>query len=101
MISSISSKDFPGAAQVFSTLILFCVSVPVLSTQSAVMEPSVSIEESLRTSECFFASRHAPMDRNTVSTTGNSSGMVAMARVMPERMLWMMRSLGSRSKRLR
>ena len=49
--------------------------------------PSVSTEASLRTRECFFASLHAPMERKTVRITGNSSGIIAIASVMPDKIL--------------
>ena len=61
----------------------FCVSVPVLSTQSRVVEPSVSVTEERRTSTLRPASRKAPMARKIASTIGNSSGSRLMASVMP------------------
>ncbi|MPM74974.1 hypothetical protein SDC9_121963 [bioreactor metagenome] len=69
------------------------VIVPVLSTQSTETAPSVSTDGSLRTSDFFLAKRHAPMDRNTVRITGNSSGIIAIARVIPDKMLSIIRSL--------
>ncbi len=60
----------PQAAYVRCTVIRFCVTVPVLSTHSTLTAPSVSTPGRLRTSDRFRASRHAPMDRNTVRITG-------------------------------
>ena len=61
----------------------FCVKVPVLSTQSTVVEPRVSTAGMRRTSTWRCESRQAPRARNTVSTSGSSSGNMAMANVMP------------------
>ena len=57
--------------------------MPVLSTQITVADPSVSMtaERRVRTWRCDM--RQAPSARNTVSTTGNSSGSIAMAAPMP------------------
>ena len=63
----------------------FMVSVPVLSTQITVAEPSVSSTGERRVSTCFCERRHAPSARKTVSTTGNSSGSIAIAVAMPAR----------------
>src|SRR5659263_62731 len=68
------------------------VIVPVLSTQRTDTAPSVSTEGSFLTSDFFLASRHAPIDRKTVSMTGNSSGIIAIASVMPDKMLSMILS---------
>ena len=46
-----------------------------------VVDPSVSTLASRRTSIPCDASRHAPTDRNKVSTIGNSSGIAAIARL--------------------
>ena len=59
------------------------VSVPVLSVQTTVVEPSVSTLASLRTRTPAFESRYAPTLRKSASTSGNSSGSAAMARLMP------------------
>ena len=61
----------------------FIVSVPVLSTHSTVVAPSSSTAGMLRVSTFSRASRHAPSPRKMVSTTGSSSGRMAIARVMP------------------
>ncbi len=86
-ITAQRSRSLPSFAHVSHTVIRFVVMVPVLSTQRTDTAPSVSTEASLRISECLFASRHAPMERKTVKITGNSSGIMAMASVTPERML--------------
>lgn len=94
MVSQSSRSPPPQAAYVRCTIIRFCVTVPVLSTHSTLTAPSVSTPGRLRTSDRFRASRHAPMDRNTVRITGNSSGIIAMARVIPASTLSVSRSAG-------
>ena len=91
-IVSISVCSSPDATHVLCTVIWFIVIVPVLSTQRTETAPSVSTLGSLRTSECFFANRHAPIERKTVRITGNSSGIIAMESVTPDRMLSIRRS---------
>ena len=61
----------------------FCVRVPVLSTHRTVVAPSISTAGTRRVSTWRFEMRHAPSPRKTVSTTGSSSGRIAMASVMP------------------
>ena len=68
-----------------ATVIRFIVSVPVLSTQSAVAEPSVSTAGMRRVRTWCCEIRHAPRARKTVRTTGNSSGSIAIPRVRPAR----------------
>ena len=63
----------------------FSVSVPVLSTHSTVVAPSVSIAGIRRVSTLCFEMRHAPSARKTVRTTGNSSGSIPIASVTPAR----------------
>ncbi len=65
------------------TVIWFIVSVPVLSTQRTVAAPSVSMAGTRRVSTWRCESRQAPSARKIVRTTGNSSGSVAMASVIP------------------
>ena len=65
------------------TVMRFMVSVPVLSTHTTVADPSVSITGERRVSTWRCDIRHAPSARKTVSTTGNSSGSIAMAVAMP------------------
>ena len=68
-----------------ATAMRFCVSVPVLSTHRVVTEPSVSTAGIRRVSTRLCERRHAPKARKTVSTTGNSSGIMAIAKVSPAR----------------
>ncbi|MPM77546.1 hypothetical protein SDC9_124552 [bioreactor metagenome] len=65
------------------------VIVPVLSTQSTDTAPNVSTDGNFLTRDCFFARRQAPIDKKTVKITGNSSGIIAIARVMPASILSM------------
>ena len=60
----------------------FCVSVPVLSEQMVVTEPSVSTEGRRRTSALTATMRRAPSASSTVTTAGSASGMAATARLM-------------------
>ena len=61
----------------------FSVNVPVLSVHSTVVAPSVSIALMRRVSTPSCESRRAPSAGNTVSTTGYSSGNMAIASAMP------------------
>jgi hypothetical protein len=61
------------------------VSVPVLSTQRADAAPSISIAATRRVSTRLRDIRQAPSARNTVKTTGSSSGRIAIARVRAAR----------------
>jgi hypothetical protein len=59
----------------------FCVSVPVLSEQIVVIEPSDSTATSLRISARRFNMRCAPNARLIVTTAGKPSGTAATARL--------------------
>jgi hypothetical protein len=59
------------------------VSVPVLSVQSTVAAPRVSIAAGRRVNTWERDSRHAPITMNTVRTSGNSSGSIDIASAMP------------------
>ena len=59
------------------------VSVPVLSTQRTVAEPKVSMTGTRLARTCMRDNRQAPKAKKIVRTTGNSSGSMAMAKVMP------------------
>ena len=59
------------------------ISVPALSVQRTVADPSVSIAEARRVRTRAREIRQAPMAMNTVSTTGNSSGSIDMPRATP------------------
>src|SRR5512146_3274174 len=54
-----------------TTDILFWVSVPVLSVQSTVVEPSVSIAAARRVNTLAREMRQAPIAMNTAVTSGN------------------------------
>ena len=63
------------------TVIWFWVSVPVLSEQMVVVEPSVSTEESLRMRAWRLIIWLMPSARLMVTTAGRPSGTAAMARL--------------------
>ena len=77
------SKVCSGVAR-DATAMRLRVSVPVLSTASTVIAPRASTAAMRRVSTFFWAMRQAPSARNTVRTTGISSGSMAMARAMPD-----------------
>ena len=60
-----------------TTVIWLVVSVPVLSEQMTVQQPSVSTEGSLRTTALRFAILRVPSARQSVMTAGRPSGMAA------------------------
>ena len=76
-------KSEPFESQ--ATVILFWVRVPVLSEHRTVAEPRVSMAAGFLVRTFRFDMRQAPSARKTVRTTGNSSGSMAMARVIPAR----------------
>jgi hypothetical protein len=61
----------------------FCVRVPVLSVQSTVAAPSVSIAATRRVRTRAREMRQAPITMKTVRTSGNSSGSIDMPSAMP------------------
>ena len=63
------------------TVILFCVSVPVLSEQIYVAAPSVSTAGRRRMTALLFAILCTPSERTTVTTAGSPSGIAATARL--------------------
>ena len=71
-------------ASVYSctTVILFWVSVPVLSVQMIWVQPRVSTAVSLRISAWCFAMSVTPMDSTMVTTAGRPSGIAATASAM-------------------
>ena len=81
--SATSTAPASPGAQSRATLMRFSVRVPVLSVQRTVAAPSASTAGSRRVSMRLRESRQAPMAMNTVSTTGSSSGRMAMARATP------------------
>ena len=64
-----------------TTVISFCVSVPVLSEQITVAQPSVSTAGSLRMSAWCLIMRCMPRARQIVTTAGSPSGTAAIARL--------------------
>ncbi len=71
------SSAVAKSVAISSTVILFCVSVPVLSEQIQVQLPSVCTAESLRMTAFAFAMRCTPMAR--VTTAPMPSGIAATA----------------------
>ena len=60
-----------------ATVISFVVSVPVLSEQITVVQPSVSTDGSFRTMQFRRAIDRVPSDRHSVITAGRPSGIAA------------------------
>ncbi len=73
------------ATSITVTVIRFCVSVPVLSEQITVTEPSVSTAGSLRISAWRFNIRCEPIAKVNVTTAGSPSGMTATATLIAVR----------------
>mmetsp|Transcript_25277 Transcript_25277/g.79323 ORF Transcript_25277/g.79323 Transcript_25277/m.79323 type:complete len:321 (-) Transcript_25277:432-1394(-) len=69
----------------------FCVSVPVLSTQMTLVQPSASTAGSFFTIALRAAMRTTPSASVTVTQMGSPSGMAATARLTP---IWNMDSSG-------
>ncbi len=78
--SPVTWKVLPPA-QPRTTVIWFCVSVPVLSEQMTVAQPSVSTAVSLRMSAWRLTIRCIPNARQMVTTAGSPSGTAAIARL--------------------
>ncbi len=64
-----------------TTVILFCVSVPVLSEQITVVLPSVSTDGRVRTMAFNFTRRCTPIASTIVDTICSPSGIAATARL--------------------
>ena len=62
-----------------TTVILFCVRVPVLSEQMTCVQPRVSTAESLRMIALCWLIFVTPMDSTMVTTAARPSGMAATA----------------------
>ena len=77
----VSGHAVPSPWTTASTRMRFSVSVPVLSVQIYVTEPSVSTAGKRRMRACCFTIRRAPRARDTVTTAGSASGMAATARL--------------------
>ncbi len=69
----------PPPAQAAFTVISFCVSVPVLSEQITVVEPSVSTAGSFRMMAWRCAMRATPIASVIVSAAGSPSGIAPTA----------------------
>ena len=63
----------------FCTVILFCVSVPVLSEHITVLLPNVSTAGNFFTMACFFTIFCTPIANTIVDTATNPSGIAATA----------------------
>ena len=72
----------PAAPAQRTTVILFCVSVPVLSEQMTSQLPSVSTAGKCRMIARFAAMRRTPSAKTIVTTAGRPSGIAATARLM-------------------
>ncbi len=79
----VTSYD-PSPVTMRRTVISFFVSVPVLSVQMTVVDPSVSTVGSLRTSAWRFTMRCTPTASEIVTTAGSASGTTATASAMPK-----------------
>ena len=69
----------------YSTLSLFCVSVPVLSEAMSVHAPRPSMAASLRTMTLRLDMAREAEVRATVMATGKPSGMVETAKATEKR----------------
>ena len=76
-----SSEELDAPLTVSTTVMRFCVSVPVLSEQMTVVLPSVSTEGRLRTMAFCLANFCTPRASTMVDTAGSPSGMAATARL--------------------
>ena len=71
------------STQSLARVISLAVRVPVLSTHRMLVAPSVSIAAVRLTRTCRRARRQAPSAKKIASTMGNSSGISAIATVIP------------------
>lgn len=76
-------SSLPSGVLSSDIVMRFSVSVPVLSVQRTVAEPSVSIAAVRRVSTRACEMRQAPMAMKIVNTMGNSSGSIDMPSAMP------------------
>ena len=79
MLQSGSSLARSTPTIIRRTTISFRVSVPVLSVQMKVVDPSVSTAWSRRTIALRLAMRRTPSDSETVTIAGRPSGIAATA----------------------
>ena len=68
------------AIEHFMNSMIFLVSVPVLSEQITVVQPSVSTDGSFLTMQLCFTIERVPNDRHNVITAGRPSGIAATPR---------------------
>ena len=73
-------SSFSSPVTFLTTVILFCVRVPVLSEQMILVQPRVSTAVSFRMIAWFLLIRVTPMESSTVTTALNPSGIAATAR---------------------
>ena len=78
------NRFWPGTT-ISRAVILFSVSVPVLSEQIADTDPSVSTDGSRLTIAFCYASTLVPMEYRVVTTAGRPVGMAEMASATPAR----------------
>ena len=83
VVMSAFASDAPPKGMTRSRTNSPFVSVPVLSVQITVVEPSVSTLASRFTSTPCLLRRQAPTLRNSVNTSGNSSGAADIATPIP------------------
>ena len=82
--SPVTSINAPFT-DIFRTVILFSVSVPVLSVQITVAQPSASTACNFRTITFFLTMRCTPIASVIVTTAGSPSGTAATARLTDAR----------------
>ena len=82
---SVFTERWSPATSSRVTVIRFSVSVPVLSEQMVVTEPSASTAGSFRTSDSRSSKRCAPSASVIVTTAGNPSGTTATAMLIAVR----------------
>ena len=73
-------RKVSSAEECSTTVILFCVSVPVLSEQIICVQPSVSTAVSFLIMAWFFDILVTPMESRIVTTAASPSGIAATAR---------------------
>ncbi len=83
-IGPVSPWRHKSSSERSATIVIrFWVSVPVLSVQSTVAAPRVSMAATRRVRTRAREMRQAPITMKTVRTSGNSSGSIDMPSAMP------------------
>ncbi len=77
-----STSSILSSTNAFTTVISFCVRVPVLSEHITDVAPSVSTAKSFFTMAFFPAILFIPIDKTIVTIAGRPSGIAATARLM-------------------